>query len=248
MEWVTCIWFAIGWFVGGFVNGITGFGAAMAAMPFVVQGMSITLAVPVCSLMVLVASFEQVWRYRGHTDWPRVTPLLIGAVPGAFAGTLALRFLPPSGMKAALGAFLVLYALWGMLQKGVTPLVVNKSWGYVAGFFSTTFGTALSFSGPPLAIYTTLSGWDKETSKAGLATFFIITCILTIGSQSLAGLHSVRTFSFVLIGTPCAIAGAWLGLRMSRNIRDKTYHIGLFAFIGLSGVMFLWQVGKEFLR
>lgn len=247
MEWNTIAWFAVGWFMGGFVNGITGFGAAMAAMPFVLQGMSITLAVPACSLMVLVASLEQGWRYKGFTDWPRVLPLVIGAVPGAFAGVLALRFLPPNYLKSALGLFLFCYAAWGLFLEGARPATVGRIWGYVAGFLSTTFGTAFSFNGPPLAVYTTLSGWGKETSKAGLAIFFIITCVLMIGSQILAGLHSSVTFSAMLIGTPCALIGAFWGLRVTKGMGDKTYRKLLFVFLGLTGAMFLWQVGKELL-
>ncbi len=247
MEWITIFWFAAGWFMGGFVNGITGFGAAMAAMPFVLQGMSITLAVPACSLLVLVASLEQGWRYRGFTDWPRVMPLVIGAVPGAFAGALALRYLPPAYLKTALGAFLCCYASWGLFLEGARVTIVSRAWGYVAGFLSTTFGTAFSFNGPPLAVYTTLSGWNKETSKAGLATFFIITCVLMIGSQIIAGLHSKWTFFAMLIGTPCTLVGAYFGLRASRGMSSATYRKVLFVFIGLTGAMFLWQVVRDLL-
>ncbi len=241
MEWNTALWFAGGWFIGGFVNGITGFGAAMAAMPFVMQGMGITLAVPACSLMVLVASLEQGWRYKGFTDWPRVLPLVLGAVPGAFAGALALRFLPPAYLKIALGLFLSCYACWGLFLEGAKPAVVGRAWGYAAGFLSTMFGTAFSFNGPPLAVYTTLSGWGKQSSKAGLATFFIITCLLMIGSQILAGLHSGLTFGAMFIGTPGALLGAYCGLRASKGMGDRTYRGVLFAFIGLTGAMFLWQ-------
>ncbi len=248
MELLTVIWFALGWFVGGFVNGITGFGAAMAAMPFVVQGMDITLAVPACSLMVLIVSLEQGWRYHGFTDWSRVRPLVIGAVPGAFAGVLALRFLPPVYLKAALGVFLCCYAAWGLFLEGARSTTVSGKWGYAAGFLSTTFGTAFSFNGPPLAVYTTLSGWDKSTSKAGLAAFFIITCALMIGSQAIAGLHSGRTLAAMLVGTPCAVAGAYFGLRASRGMGDRTYRKVLFVFIGLTGAMFLWQAAGALAR
>ncbi len=242
MELTTTLWFALGWFLGGFVNGITGFGAAMAAMPFVLQGMSITVAVPACTLMTLVAGLEQSWRYRGFTDWSRVTPLIVGAVPGAFAGVLALRFLPPHYLKAALGLFLACFAFWGLFLEGGRPVTVSRSWGYAAGFFSTTFGTAFSFNGPPLAVYTSLSGWGKETSKAGLATFFIITCVLMIGSQTIAGLHGGDTLLPMLAGVPCTLAGAALGLRVSNRMSGSTYRNLLFSFIGLTGAMFLWQV------
>lgn len=241
MEISAFTWFAVAWFIGGFVNGITGFGAAMAAMPFVLAGMDLKRAIPACSLMVLVVSLEQGWRYKGFADWPRVMPLVWGAVPGAFAGALALRFLPPDYLKTALGCFLVCYAFWGLFLEGVRPVTVSRAWGYAAGFLSTTFGTAFSFNGPPLAVYTTLSGWNKETSKAGLAVFFIITCVLMIASQVLAGMHSLATAAPMLGAVPCSLLGASLGFRVARRLGDVAYRKLLFIFLGVTGINFIYN-------
>lgn len=245
MDGAAFIWFAAAWFLGGFVNGITGFGAAMAAMPFVLQGMDLKQAVPACSLMVFVVSLEQGWRYKGFTDWPRVMPLIWGAVPGAFAGALALRLLPPDCLKMALGSFLACYAAWGLFLEGARPSTVSRGWGYVAGFFSTTFGTAFSFNGPPLAVYTTLSGWNKETSKAGLAVFFIITCLLMIASQVLAGMHSLATAAPLAGAVPCSIFGAHLGFHAAKRLGDIAYRKLLFIFLGVMGVNFIHGAAKS---
>ena len=244
MEISALVWFAAAWFIGGFVNGITGFGAAMAAMPFVLMGTDLKLAVPACSLMVLVVSLEQGWRYKGFTDWPRVMPLLLGAVPGAFAGAVALRFLSPDWLKMALGCFLACYAGWGLCLEGARPVTVSRRWGYVAGFLSTTFGTAFSFNGPPLAVYTTLSGWNKETSKAGLAVFFIITCILMISSQFLAGMHSLATVIPMAGAVPCSILGAHLGFRATKRLGDVAYRKLLFVFLAVTGINFIYSAIK----
>ncbi len=248
MDFGEIIWFTVGWFVGGFVNGVTGIGAGMAAMPFVLEGMDISLAVPACSIMVLIVSLEQVWRYHDFTDWARMRPLVIGALPGALAGVLALRFLPPVYLKTALGIFLLCYAAWGLFLEGASRTVISGSWGYVAGFFSTTFGTAFSFNGPPLAVYATLAGWNKDTSKAGLAAFFAVTCVLIISSQAIAGLHSTHTIALSLLGTPGSVFGAWLGFKISRGLGDTLYRNILFAFIGITGASFLWQTTGAIFR
>ena len=247
MDTATALWFAGGWCLAGFVNGITGFGAAMVAMPFVTQAMDITVAVPACSLLVLIASLEQGWRYRGNTDWRRVLPVMIGTLPGALAGFFILRHLSPAGLQAALGAFLLLYAVWGLFFEGGKLRVISRLWGYATGFFSTLFGTAFSFNGPPLAVYTSLSGWGKEASKAGLAMTFIVSCVLVIAAQACAGAHSMTTIIAMLIGTPATIAGAWLGFKVSRHMGDNTYRKLLFAFIACTGANFLWQVCRPLL-
>jgi len=244
MSLILAFWFILGWFFAGFVNGITGFGAAMIAMPLVTLGMDLTLAVPACSLMVWVVSLEQGWRYKGHTDWARIRPVLIGALPGAFIGFLVLRHLPPHHLMAALGVFLTAYACWGLFLEDGKPRVISGIWGYVAGLLSTTFGSAFSFNGPPLAVYTSLSGWGKTMSKAGLAMTFIVTSSLMVLAQVFAGMHNTVTLTAMLIGTPAALLGAWLGFRASRNMGDKTYRKLFFGFIACTGLNFVWQASR----
>ena len=241
MSLAIALWFIFGWFLAGFVNGITGFGAAMVAMPLVTQSMDITLAVPACSLMVWVVSLEQGWRYKGHTDWRRIRPVLIGALPGALMGFLVLRHMPPQQLKAALGLFLLVYACWGLFLEGGKMRVIAAIWGYVAGFLSTLFGSAFSFNGPPLAVYTSLSGWGKVVSKAGLAMTFIVTSSLMVLAQLLAGAHNGTTLAAMLVGTPAAIFGSWLGFLASRKMGDSTYRKLFFGFIACTGLNFLWQ-------
>lgn len=240
MDTTGLIWFAAAWFIGGFANGVTGFGAALAAMPFVLMGMDLKLAVPACSLMVMVASLEQLWRHHGVTDRPRLRQILIGAVPGALAGGLALRFLPSGALRAFLGLLLVCYAFWGLFLEDAKPPASNRAWAYAAGFFSTLSGTALSFNGPPLAMYAAFSGWNKETGKTGLAAAFVITCAMMLLAQILAGMQSAATVTAMLVGTPCSALGAAIGFRATRRLGDTAYRRVLFLFIGLAGSKILF--------
>jgi uncharacterized membrane protein YfcA len=241
MNLVDALWFVLGWFLGGFVYAIAGFGSSLVAVPLVTQGMDITLAVPACSLMVLVTSVGQGWRYKGHTDWRRISPVLVGAFPGAFIGFLVLRHLPPQYLKAALGMFLIVYALWGLFLESGKMRVITGIWGYVAGLLSTMFGSAFSFNGPPLAVYASLSGWGKDVSKAGLAMTFIVTSSLMVIAQVFAGAHNSITLTAMLIGAPAAALGLRLGFLASRTMSDTIYRKLLFGFIACNGLMFFWQ-------
>ena len=241
METDVLLWFASGWLFGGFVNGITGFGAAMAAMPLVSLGMGMHVAVPANSLMVLVVSLNQGWRYRHSADWGRVLPVLVGAIPGALLGGVALRMLPVQYLRPGLGVFLMAYTCWGFSQKNAVGTVVRRGWGYVAGFCATIFGVAFSFNGPPLAIYTSLSGWGKEASKAGLAVFSVTTSLMMVVAQGLAGMHGAHTLLAMLVGIPGGLVGAYAGVYVSRNMDNALYQRLLFCFIGLSGALIFVQ-------
>jgi uncharacterized membrane protein YfcA len=84
-------------------------------------------------------------------------------------------------------------------------------------------------------------------SKAGLAMTFIATSSLMVLAQAFAGAHNTITLTAMLIGTPAAIFGAWLGFLASRNMGEKTYRKLFFGFVACTGVNFLWQATRAFL-
>jgi len=125
----------IGWWLGGFVNGIAGFGAALVAMPLVAFGNDMALAVTSCGLVVLALNVQMAWNYRGHLDCSGGSALFTGGIPGAVCGVLLLRHVPESGLKLGLGVLLIAYALWGLCGTEPQPKRPGTLWGMLAGFF-----------------------------------------------------------------------------------------------------------------
>lgn len=139
----------VGWGLGGFFNGIAGFGAALVAMPILACGIDMAIAVPCAGLMVLALNVQMAWSYRRHLVTTGIRPLLVGALPGALAGALLLRFVSESGLRLGLGLLLLCYGLWGLYSRRLHRRDVHAVWGMLAGFFSTSFGTAYGINAPP---------------------------------------------------------------------------------------------------
>lgn len=100
-----------GWLLGGFVNGIVGFGAALVAMPIVATGLDMPLAVSTCGLVVLSLNLQMTWNYREHLDSCGIRSLFLGGLPGAVCGVLVLKNVPEAGLKFGLGALLIAYSI-----------------------------------------------------------------------------------------------------------------------------------------
>ena len=84
--------FAFAWFLAGFVNGISGMGAAMVALPIVAGSMDPAILVPATTVCVTIISASTAWVFWRHTRWHALKALLVGAVPGAAAGLGILLF------------------------------------------------------------------------------------------------------------------------------------------------------------
>lgn len=228
--------FFFAWFFAGLVNNITGFGAAMVAMPFIANSVPLETAVPASTLIVLTLNLQVGWAYRRHIKWGRLGHLFVGGVAGAAAGVLLHRAAGNDGLKLGMGLFMIGYAACCLAAGGGVPRRLGPWWGVGAGFASTLLGALFGFNGPPLAMYVARSGWAPEDAKAVFGACFVMTGATILAGQLLAGIHNAQTVTGYLVGCPGALLGGMLGLFLSRFVSQKTYQRGILVLVLGSGL------------
>lgn len=231
----------IAWFLGGFVNGVSGMGAAMVALPIVACVLEMSEAVPATCLVGTVVALYVAWMYRSSCRLAPLPPLFLGCVPGVVAGVLVLRAVPGIWLQAVLGAALVAYVFWQCLHRGAGRHPENARGGAISGFASGFSNAAISFGGPPVAIYALYVGWDKDTTRGTLGLYFLVICILTCLAQAVAGLYTPAVLTAALYGMPGALAGLLVSLPFARSIRESVFQAILLVMIGLAGVICLFR-------
>ena len=87
------ICFAGIWILAGFINGISGMGAALVAVPFMTLFMDIQLIVPLSCILVTILSSVLAIKYRSEFHVKIILPALFCAVPGAVLGSYFLKIL-----------------------------------------------------------------------------------------------------------------------------------------------------------
>lgn len=232
---------ALFWGLGGFVNGVAGFGAALIAMPLVTGVIDMSIAVPSCTLIALTMNVMMTFTYRQSADWKRIRPLIIGAFPGAVAGVTILSHVPEHTLKLGMGSFLVLYSLYSLFLEGRFKQVVSPRWGYTAGFASAAIGSAFGMGGPPTIVYTSLAGWSKDTIKAGIGAFFLCAGCIMASVQLVAGLHTVESCTVLAFSAPAILVGTKLGIWVSLYIGEVTYRKLLFGFLTFMGASIVYR-------
>jgi len=233
---MTLLMAALIFFAGGFVQGLTGFGSALVAMPLLALIMDVKAAVPLCMADGLVITLYLVVRLRHHLDPGKIMPLVLGSLPGILAGVTLLKRVDSGLIRCVLGLLLVGYSLYSLL---VRPRSLNLSriWGYMAGFLTGAIGAAFSAGGPPSIIYTTLSGWSKDEIKATLSGFFVINGLVTVLVHALTGVSGRETGLAFVVTAPFVLAGTGIGSRVSDRINRRLYLRLVHLFLLLMGVM-----------
>jgi uncharacterized membrane protein YfcA len=208
--------------VAGFVQGLTGFGSALVAIPMLSFIFDIKTAIPLCMLNGVVITTYMALNLRRDLDVEKIIPLLVGALPGILLGIYFLKHGDESMLRHGIGALLTGYSLYNLI---IHPRPINpgKVWGYVAGFLTGAIGAAISAGGPPAIIYTTLTSWSKEEIKATLTGFFIVNGYITASLHAITGITGPAVLKIFTVTVGFVLLGTIIGSKFSRKIDKKTY-------------------------
>lgn len=216
--------FCTAWFLAGLINNVAGFGAAMVAMPMIATTIPFEVAVPSSTLIVLTLNLQLGWSYRRYVEWKALRFLFLGGIAGTAAGLAVMRTVPNDILKLAMGVLLIIYGLHSLVFAGKNEgRRIDQRWGTLAGFLSTLLGALFGFNGPPLAVFTSMSGWSQQAAKGILGACFIVTGITIVAGQSLAGAQNMQTLTYYAAGCPAVLLGGGLGILASRFVAQAVY-------------------------
>lgn len=173
--------------------------------------------------------------YRAHSRVAPIIPMLLGCIPGLIIGVCVLRVVPGIWLQGGLGAALIVYVAWQLLHRAGTAHPESVRGCAVSGFASGFANAAISFSGPPVAIYALYVGWDKDTTRGTLSLYFLASasapalfkpppdCILPSWSRPHFG------------GCPARWWGSVVSLPVARFVRESVFQGILLVMIAFAG-------------
>lgn len=224
--------------LAGFTQGVSGFGAALVAIPLLSLVMDIKTAVPLCMLNGLIITSFLTFQLKEHLDWKKILPLFVGSLPGIFIGVLFLKSANAGVMKVLLGMMLIAYAFYRFPAQPRSRSV-NSVWSYVAGFASGVIGGAFSAGGPPTVIYTTLTNWSKDDIKATLSGFFFTSGMLTAMSHAVIGITTVEVFRYFAGSLLFVLVSVYAGSVCYDRLKRETYVRVILALLIVLGILMI---------
>ncbi len=222
------------WFAGGFVSGLTGIGGAMVAVPAAALILPMHVVIPLSCILNAAMHFR-------HCRVSALWPLLVGAVPGSFAGLRILQVCSDAVLQGSVGVLLIVYVLWQRTARAGNRK--KESWllGGTAGFGAGLLGTAISFDGPPAGAYALYRGWSPREVLGTLGVFFLVRSLFTCILQARAGFYTPEVIGYALYGVPACMLGALCAFPVVRRIRVELFRHALMGVIILAGMVCLWQ-------
>lgn len=232
---------AVCWFAGGFVSGLTGIGGAMVAVPVAAMFIPMHELIPLSCILNVAMDGSLAVLYFRHCRISALWPLLMGAIPGSFAGLYILQVVSGNILQGSVGLLLIFYVYWQHIAKAGSRK--KDSWiaGGAAGFGAGLLGTAISFDGPPAGAYALYRGWDPQEVLGTLGVFFIIRGTFTCVLQAFAGFYTPTVVGYAMWGAPAVILGVLCAFPVVKRIRVDVFRKSLMAVIGLAGIVCVWR-------
>lgn len=230
-------------YLGGLIQGMTGFGVMLVALPLMALIIDIKIAIPLIMMLGFVMNVILVCQLARHVQTRNWLPLLIASLPGVPVGIYLLKTVEPQWLETLVGSVIIgtAVATW---RYGSSKAELKKHWIFAAGFSSGFLGASIGASGPPVIIYTALQPWPKHQIKATLVTFFCVSGALILTLQFFSGLiTSEVTHHFIYCLLPL-LAGVSTGLRLFDRIKESLYKRTIYILLfALGGIMLFKGAG-----
>jgi uncharacterized membrane protein YfcA len=226
-------------FLATFIRSALGFGEALVAVPLLALTLPVQTAAPLAvlvSITVAVIVVIQDWRsiHLRSAGW-----LVVSTLFGIPLGLLLLKTVPESIVKAILGAFIVVFALYSLT--GRKPEIPSDKLAPLFGFVAGILGGAYGMNGPPLVVYGVLRRWTPAQFRATLQGYFLIASMVGMAGYALTGLWTRTVSGYFLLSLPLALIAIFLGHAVHRRLSSARFLIWVNVGLALIGALLLKQ-------
>lgn len=223
-----------------FLQGLTGFGFALIALPLLSLLIPLKTAVPLLIMLALVISAYLSYQLRHDIRFKTIKVLFLSTLPAIPLGSYALAHFPSQPLSIIVGLLMVSFTSFQFLYKpapkqlGVVPTALS---GFISGLLAASIGAG----GPPVIVYTAIQGWSKNETKSTLAFYFTLIGFLVLTTHAWNGLVTPRVINLFLATFPAMLIGMWGGTWAYKHLSDHGYKKIALAIVFVLGWMMLWE-------
>ena len=241
LQWHTLAILLAGALAGGFVNGLTGFGTGLTALPLWLQALEPVLAAQLVSAASIVGHVTAIPGIWARVDWRRLAPLLAGGLLGVPVGSWLLPHIPLAAFKIAVGAVLIGYSAFMLIAAGRVRLEAGGRTAEAGvGLASGILGGMAGLSGALPTVWAALKGWPKEERRIAFQAFNMTILSAMLAATVVQGLIGTRLLLALALSLPATLIGGRIGAWLYHRLDDRRFDRLVLALLLLSGLVLVW--------
>lgn len=222
--------------VAFFVEGLTGFGGGMIAVPALTLIVGVKDAVFITLLYQLLMSTLLIKTYK-HLPKYECRQLLVTSLVGALCGFGIWFALPVRVLELAMAITILAFVL---LQLSTARIRQPKWSGQFAGFVGGFLQASIGMGGPPLTMYLTSRGLDKFTFRATIIwALAIMNFMRLFASATFTPEYFLRLLPSLPLATIGFVLAVALGSTLHARISEKFFRQIILLILTTSSILIL---------
>ncbi|MCK4655296.1 MAG: sulfite exporter TauE/SafE family protein [Candidatus Cloacimonetes bacterium] len=222
--------------ISAMLQGLTGFGFSILAVPLITLFISPKVAVPILllnSMIINIIVLHSTWK---SLELKRILILLLFGIIGMPLGAHLLVVLDENILKILIGSFIFIFGLlliFGFRKQFKREKLSMIPIGITSGFL----GGSISMSGPPIILFLANMGVGKHTFRGNLAAYFFLLNIFTIPVYIMNGLITKQVLSYSVTFLPGLLIGVISGNILSHRIKEKHFRKLILFLLLIMGIL-----------
>ena len=235
-----------GAFIGGFVNGLAGFGTALFALGFFLNVMPPIQAVAIILLMSFISGLLGLWTVR-HDIVPNMKPasyLIIPGLCGVPFGVYSLAYVDVDLLRLLVASLLLLYGGYFSFRARLPSLKGDRPiMDMIIGLIGGVLGGLASLSGVLPTMWFAMRDRNKHTMRTIIQSFNMSLFVLAIALFWWRGAYDdQQTVLYALIAVSIALLAAKLGIIVFDKLSDYQFRRLLVIMTFISGIIMMARI------
>ncbi|SHJ76377.1 sulfite exporter TauE/SafE family protein [Paramaledivibacter caminithermalis] len=223
-------------FSAGLVQGATSFGFSLLSVPLLSIFLPLKIIVPMLVIYSFIMNSIILYQIREYVKLKRISLLIISAVIATPIGANLLINLDESILKIIVGVIVTISSI--LFHFGYKIKVDNEKLAYVpVGIVSGLLNGSVSISGPPVILFLTNQGTEKQVFRATLTAYFWILNIMTIAIFIYKKLITIEVLKFTSYLLPALIVGVLIGVKLGNKVEEETFKKLTTVLIVIMGIL-----------
>ncbi|MBQ2760434.1 MAG: sulfite exporter TauE/SafE family protein [Mailhella sp.] len=224
------------WFIGAFVNGLTGMGGALISLPL------ISLVIPSKSVIVISLMTGAAVGIMSFICYSKLIPrrealeYWLIALPGLVLGAWTLKLVDMQILQMLLAVILAVNIAVQLFQNWLgTCMAPRRLMKYLCAFFTGFFGGSLGIPGPVMAMYASLTCMEKDKAR-GFFISAIPSQYLNVAIAAHNGLVTAHVLETAVWVIPAALLGFAASCPVVKRIKQETFRKALLVLMAIASV------------
>ncbi len=219
------------------VFGMTGFGAALVAVPLLVHVIPLQTVVPLIVFFDLVSTTLIGGSNRASVSVAELKAITPWMLLGILLGATLLYSISPGGPLIALGIFVLYVSIHNLFFKKNTQKKISSLWAVPFGIFGGVFSALFGTGGPIYTIYLARRLDDLTSFRATISAVIFCSGFVRLITFAFAGAYFKESIlwgaAFLL---PSALLGLWSGSKLRKILPHEAMKKSIYFLLLLAGV------------